>query len=101
MSKELKKFKEDLGGFFHQMLRASGVTMVRGDTHEKVRDIGERMASSIVRAAELKSIEVVKKLQSAVSEAFDKTQDELDNLKKRVDQLEEERAREARNRPVY
>jgi len=75
MSSEKEKqaahsFKENMGSFFHDMLRAAGLTMQQGNSHERIRSIGERMASSIEAAATRKSIEVIRTLQSAVTDAF-------------------------------
>ena len=71
------QFKEHLGGFFHDLLRAAGVTMTPTKSTERIREIGARMADAIEHAAERKSIQVIKKLQDAVVGAFNKVEDRL------------------------
>ena len=77
MSDQLVRFREHMGGFFHDLLRAAGITMTPTNTNERIRQIGERMAKTIEHAAELKSIEVIKKLQAAVLDAFKKVEERL------------------------
>lgn len=74
-------FREHMGSFFHDLLRAAGITMIPGNANERLRSIGERMASAIERAAERQAIEVIKRLQSAVSEAFRALEKELEDQK--------------------
>ena len=102
------KFKENLAGFFHDLLRAAGITMAPTRSTERIREIGSRMAESIEHAAERKSIEVIKKLQEAVLSAFNKVEDRLNNqgallaaqqellveLKERIESLEQSRNRQ-------
>jgi hypothetical protein len=77
-TKEDGRFREFMGGFFHDFLRASGITMTPGNTNERLREIGERMASTIEHAAERKAVELIKRLQDAVSGAFVKMETQLD-----------------------
>jgi hypothetical protein len=82
-----RQFKEYMGGFFHEMLRAAGVTMVQGNSFERIRSIGERTASAIEHAAERKSVQVIKKLQEAVKLAFGRTEERIVQLEKEVAEL--------------
>lgn len=81
------QLKESMGGFFHDFFRAAGISMVPASAMERIRAIGERMASAIERAAERQSIEVIKRLQVPVSEGFAKMAKELDELKHAVEEL--------------
>jgi predicted nucleic acid-binding Zn-ribbon protein len=64
------RFKQNMGSFFHDLFRASGLTMTAMNATERVRATGERMASSIEAAATRKSIQVIRQLQTAVTDAF-------------------------------
>lgn len=64
------RFKEHMGSFFHDILRAAGITMIPTTANERIRSIGERMASSIEAAATRQSITVIRTLQTAVTDAF-------------------------------
>jgi hypothetical protein len=75
------RFKETMGAFFHDLLRAAGITMTPGNSHERIRQIGERMAAAIEHASERKSIQVIRKLQTAVSEAFSKMETVLEKVR--------------------
>lgn len=75
------KFKETMGAFFHDLLRAAGITMLPGNSHERIRSIGERMASAIEHASERKSIQVIKKLQAAVATGFEGLEGALNEVK--------------------
>lgn len=77
ITEEDHRFKEHLGGFFHDVFRAAGLQMASANAHEKLRAVGERMASTIEHATERKSIQVIKKLQTAVKDSFDKVEVEL------------------------
>ena len=81
VTKPDNRFKETMGAFFHDLLRAAGITMTPGNSHERIRQIGEQMASSIEHASERKSIQVIRKLQTAVSDAFTKMEKALDEVK--------------------
>ncbi len=79
-----ERFKENMGGFFHDLLRASGITMLPTTATSRIRSIGEQMASAIEHAAERKSIQVIQKLQKAISIAFVKMEAELNIVKELV-----------------
>ena len=78
------KFQEELGGFFYDMLKAAGMTMLPGNFPERIRETGAKMARVIEQAAERKSIEVIKRLQASVLMAFEGTEKELSALRKLV-----------------
>lgn len=64
------RFGEYMGGFFHDFLRAAGITMTPGNTMERVRSIGERMASAIEGAAERKAVAIAEAVQVRVEDGF-------------------------------
>jgi hypothetical protein len=66
-----------MSGFFYDFFRAAGITMPPGNNFERIRSIGERMARTIEVAAETKAIEVIRRLQVAVSSSFDKVEKHL------------------------
>lgn len=66
-----KRFAEMVGGFFYQLLKAGGVSMMPTSAHERLRDVGEQFARSVESAAERTSILVIRKLQTAVKSAFE------------------------------
>jgi uncharacterized protein (UPF0305 family) len=72
-----EQFAEIIAGHFHDILRASGVAMVRVDTHEKIRDAARRMARSIEHQAEQEAIKVFKRLQTAVVDGFNNIEADL------------------------
>lgn len=74
------QFKEFLSGFFYDAFRVVGVTMPATNAFERLREVGAKMAATIEHMAEKKSIQVIKKLQAAVSEAFKKTEEELQKM---------------------
>lgn len=76
----LTRFREHMGGFFHELFRASGITMTPTNSNERVRAIGERMARTIEAAAETKSIEVIRRLQTAVKDSFIQVEASLTKL---------------------
>jgi len=78
------KFHEEMGSFFYDMMKAAGLTMYPGNFPERVRDIGTRMAKAVERAAERKSIEVIKQLQGAVLKGFEGTEKDLKDLRELV-----------------
>ena len=84
LTEQDKLFKEQLGGFFHDMLRASGITPAAANSVARIRAVGERMAGAIEHAAERKAIQVIKKLQTAVMKAFIDMEAELNATKKLV-----------------
>jgi hypothetical protein len=73
-------FKQHMGAFFYDMLRASGITMQATNALERIRGIGERMAAVIEHAAERKSVLVVQRLQIAVVDAFNQVEKKIDNI---------------------
>jgi len=81
MAEQNTRFREHIAGFFYDLIRAAGITMPPGNSFQRVRDIGERMARTIEAAAETKAIEVIKRLQKAILVGFDKMEKELNTLK--------------------
>lgn len=81
-SQVLIRFREHLGGFFYDVLRAAGITTPMTTAHARIHQIGERMAKTIEAAAEAKSIEVIRRLQKAIIASFDKVEKELNNILK-------------------
>lgn len=79
---EQARFAEHMGGFFHDFLRAAGITMTPGNAMERVRSIGERMGKAISDQAEKKSVQIIEQLQNnviagfvAMEESFNKVKD--------------------------
>lgn len=84
-----ERFASMIAGFFHDMLRAAGISMTTPQKfHERTREIGRRFAYAIEFRAEKKSVEVARVLQKAVSKAFDGVENEQKALRERVDALE-------------
>lgn len=81
-NKTLIGFREHLGGFFHDFFKAAGIAIASGTASSRIREIGERMAKAIESAAEIKSIEVIRRLQKVIAESFEKVEDELNKLSK-------------------
>lgn len=75
------RFAENMGGFFHDFLRAAGINMVPGNAMERVRSIGERMGSAISDQAEKKSVQIIENLQNAVIEGFVKLEASFNKVK--------------------
>lgn len=75
------RFAENIGGFFHDFLRAAGITMTPGNTMERVRVIGEKMGQSIGDFSEKKSIHIIKQLQDNVAEGFVKMETSFNKVK--------------------
>jgi gas vesicle protein len=91
MSKqEETRFAEILSGFFYDIFRAAGLTMIQTKGHEQVRDISRKLGKTIEFRATKKSVEVVKLLQEAVSAGFDVVSAERDELKHELDTVKEE-----------
>jgi hypothetical protein len=84
----MSKFQEQLGGFFHDLLKAAGITMVPVKATERIREVGERLAKTIEVQAEKKAIDVIKRLQKPVKEGFELMEQELNELRARVEKLE-------------
>jgi hypothetical protein len=81
------KFREELGGFFYDAMKASGATMVANASPERIREAGARMAQAVEKAARRKAIEVVKILQTEVVKAFEAYEAELDKHRQEIDLL--------------
>ncbi len=75
------RFAEHMGGFFHDFLRAAGITMTPGNTMERVRSIGEKMGAAISDQAEKKSVEIIEQLQNNVIEGFIKMEESFTRVK--------------------
>jgi len=89
------QFGEHLAGFLHEMFRSAGLSMNSTAAVERVRKVGEKMAATIEWAAERKAIQVVQKLQAAVSAGFtgletklNKALAENEELRERIASLE-------------
>lgn len=80
------KFREELGGFFYDVMKAAGMTMTVSSP-ERVREVGAKMAASLERAARRKAIEVVKILQTEVVKAFEAYEAELKAMQTEIDLL--------------
>jgi hypothetical protein len=83
------KFKDTIGGCFHAMLRAAGITMTPAAGMERLRDVAGEMAEAIEWQAERKSVEVARKLQTAVRNAFQSMEEDLVAVRKENDGLRE------------
>ena len=86
---------EHLSGYLHPMFRTAGLSMNATSAVEKVRKVGDQMAAEIEWAAERKAIQVVQKLQAAVSAGFTGLERKLDEalaeneeLKARIEAIE-------------
>lgn len=75
------RFAEHMGGFFHDFLRAAGITMTPGNTMERVRSIGEKMGAAISDQAEKKSVQIIEQLQANVIEGFVKMESSFNKVK--------------------
>jgi len=82
------QFVDIFSGFFHDLLRAAGITMLPGKAHEKIRQVATKLAASIEWRAEHKAVEVIRVLQKALVGSFEKVQTDMDVLKARIDALE-------------
>lgn len=76
-----RKFAENMAGFFHDFFRASGLTMPAGNSMERVRSTGEKMATAILDAASIKATSVSKELQDRVNSGFIKLEEAFDKVK--------------------
>jgi hypothetical protein len=84
-----KRFRETMGGFFHDLLKAAGISMLPTTAHDRIRKIGEQLAASIEHNAERKAVEVIRRLQAAVKKGFLAMEADLEKINKRLDALEE------------
>ena len=91
VTKKVPQFAEHMAGFIHEIFRGAGISMVATNAMERVRATGERMANAIEYAAERKAIMVAQRLQVAVSDGFTKLEAKLNDLNKRVEELEGDR----------
>jgi len=82
------QFIDIFAGFFHDLLRAAGITMLPTKAHEKIRTVATSLAASIEWRAEHKAVEVIRVLQKALVGSFEKVQTDMGVLKARVDALE-------------
>jgi len=84
-----ERFASMIAGFFHDMLRAAGISMTTPQKfHERTREIGRKFAYAIEYRAEKKSVEVARVLQTAVVKAFDGVENEQKTLRDTVTALE-------------
>lgn len=83
-----ERFAEILGGLFYELLRAGGVNMQPVKAHERIREVGRKTGATIEFHAERKAIEVARKLQEAVKNAFIEMEKENAKLKFRIEHLE-------------
>jgi hypothetical protein len=60
------------------MLRAAGITMTPSTGHDRIRQIAATLAESIEHRAEVKSVEVARKLQEGVKKAFEAMEKDLE-----------------------
>mgnify|MGYP003631448182 FL=1 len=70
-------FRESVGGFFYDLLRSAGITMLPGNSFERIREIGEKLGGSIEHAAQSKAIESVNSVQTETQAAFEKVEQEF------------------------
>jgi hypothetical protein len=75
------RFAEHMGGFFHDFLRAAGITMTPGNAMERVRSIGEKMGKAISDQAEKKSVQIIEQLQANVIAGFVKMEESFNKVK--------------------
>jgi ubiquinone biosynthesis protein UbiJ len=83
-----ERFSEILGGLFSELLRVGGMSMLAIKAHERIREVGRKTAAVIEFHAERKAVEVARKLQTAVSEAFTQMEKETADLRRRLEALE-------------
>jgi len=95
LTKTDPQFGEHLSGFLHELFRSAGLSMNATSAVERVRKVGDKMAKTIEWAAERKAIQVVQKLQAAVSAGFTGLERKLDEalaeneeLKARIEAIE-------------
>lgn len=85
-----ERFSELLGGLLYELLRAGGVNMQPVKAHERIREVGRKMGATIEFHAERKAVEVARKLQTAVKDAFIAMEKDNETLKKKLKTLEKE-----------
>ena len=84
-----ERFAEIFGGLLYELLRAGGVNMQPIGAHERIREVGRKLASTIEFHAERKAVDVARKLQVAVKEAFEAYEKENADLKVEVNALKD------------
>jgi len=82
-------FVDMFAGFFHDVLRAAGITMMPGKSHERIREVAKKFATSIEWRAEHKAVEVIRILQAALVSSFETIESDYNALAVRVKELEE------------
>lgn len=82
------EFVDMFAGFFHDILRAAGITMLPTKSHDRIRQIAHKFATSIEWRAEHKAVEVIRILQAAVVKSFEHVEGDVTSLKDRVLELE-------------
>lgn len=83
-----ERFADILSGLLFDVLKAAGINWQPTKSHERIRETGRKMALSIEYHSERKAIEVAKKLQTEVVNAFKAIETELGEVKERLDKLE-------------
>lgn len=86
------EFVDAFSGFFYDMFKAAGVTMLPVKSHERIRTLAEKFAKAIEWRAEHKAVEVIKLLQKAMTEAVVLIENDMNDLRSRVEALENEAA---------
>lgn len=81
------KFKDTISGCFHAMLRAAGISMTITAQQERIREVAGEIAESIEFQAERKSVEVARKLQTAVKAAFQSMEEDMAAMRAENDKL--------------
>ena len=84
-----ERFAEILGGLLYELMRAAGVNMQPVKAHERIREVGRKTAVTIEFHAERKAVEVARKLQTAVKDAFEAMEKENKELRERIEKLEQ------------
>ncbi len=78
------QFVEDIHGAFCQMFKAGGMAVDQKGI-ERIQEISEKLARAFEHRGEVKAVEVIKKLQTAVTSAF---KDLEYDIAKRNDQID-------------
>lgn len=79
---------DKLSGAFHNALRTAGV-QVTIEQNEKIRTACDQLVEEIQNVAEAKAKEICIRLQKAVLEGFDTLEDEVKDLKNKLENSEE------------
>jgi hypothetical protein len=78
---------EVLAGAFNDILRHAGI-QIGIDKLNDLRHRCESLGTHLENVVHNKAVETTKKLQEAVLKGFESYEDELDEIKKRLDKLE-------------